>query len=224
MVNDGPHRRRTAATSERGQAYTLEGFVGAFIVLTALLFAIQSVVLTPTTAGTVDQKVKSQLQVQAHDTLAIAGDRGELKDLTLYWNNTSDAFAHSYGKADGYGRNPPCVSNDKPLCEQFGRQLNDTFTSHGFVYNLYLDFQTKGTGGKYLTNTTTVVYQGVPSSNAVTTTYTIVIYDDMTLTSPAPANAGGRPIGVLSDNEFYAPDVEKPGPVYDVVEVRLVVW
>lgn len=225
MVSGADDRKRSRSIrlggDSRGQAYTLEGFVGALILLVALLYFIQAVVLTPTTAGTIDQDVKGQLQTEAHDVLVISADRGELRGLALYWNNSSQTFAHAYNQRVGYAQEPPCTlgPTDTPeICDAFGERLNDTFTSQGFVYNLYVDHQTSEIRQ---TNTTTVVYRGVPSSNAVTATYTLTLYDDMTLT--APEDADGRSLDDLDSSEFYAADVDD-GPVYNIVEVRLVIW
>ena len=52
---------------ERGQAYTLESIAGAVIVLTAVLFALQSIIITPTTSSAVDPEVRSELQQQADE-------------------------------------------------------------------------------------------------------------------------------------------------------------
>lgn len=207
---------------ERGQAYTLEGLVGALVILTALLYAMQAVVLTPTTAGTVDQDVKAQLRVEAHDVLVVSADRGELADLALNWNNSTGTFAHAYDDVVGYSQNPPCTMGppaDPRPCEAFGERLDDTFSSQGFTYNLFVDYRNATDVRE--TDTATAVYRGVPSSNDVVATYTVVLYDNMTLTSPE--NANGRTLEELGSEEFYADDID-PGPVYNVVEVRLVLW
>jgi hypothetical protein len=209
---------------ERGQAYALEGFLASMLLFTALLYSMQAVILTPTTAGTVDQDVKSQMRAEAHDNLVIANNRGELENLALYWDNTTGTFAHAYNDEVGYKRKPPCSlgpPSATPACENFGERLEATFTARGFVYNLYLDYRASSTN-KQETRSTTVVYQGVPSSNAVTATFTIVLYDGMKLTSEQ--GAGGRSLSELAPSEFYASDVDPPGPIYNVVEVRIVVW
>ncbi len=219
---------RRAGDSElgnRGQAYTLEGFVGALIVLSALLFALQSVVLTPTTAGTVDQDVKSQLRVQTNDVLRIASADGSVENLTLYWNassgNETGGFAYANNSDVGYGNAPPCAPATSPdaTCDSFGKTLESTLTEQGFVYNLYVTYRLPGDPTE--TATERVVYRGVPSSNAVVATQTVVLYDDMTLT--APENANGRTLADLGSDEFYADDVGD-GVVYNVVEVRIVAW
>ena len=202
---------------DRGQAYTLEGFVGALVVLTALLFVFQSIVLTPTTAGTVDQDVKSQLRVQANDALRTS--HPSLENLTRYWNATG-GFAYANGTDLGYGTRPPCAPTRSPdaACDSLGRTLHDAFTDRGYTYNLYVTYQLASDPTE--TATERVVYRGVPSANAVTATTTVVLYDDQTLT--APDDADNATLSEL-DGGFYAPDASD-GVVYNVVEVRLVVW
>lgn len=221
VTRDSERGTRRFRSNDRAQAFTLEGFVGSLVMLVALLYFIQAVVLTPTTAGTIDQDVKAQLQTEAHDVLVISADRGELRNLALYWNNSSQTFAHAYNRQVGYAQEPPCSlgpASAPSVCDRFGERLNETFTSQGFVYNLYVDYQTPEIRE---TKSTTVVYRGVPSSNAVTATYTLPLYDDMTLTAPEDAN--GRSLANLDDEEFYANDVDD-GPLFTIVEVRLVIW
>ncbi|GKZ12265.1 hypothetical protein [Haladaptatus sp. T7] len=205
---------------DRGQAYTLEGFVGALVVLTALLFVFQSIVLTPTTAGTVDQDVKAQLRVQANDALRTADTDGALRNLTRYWN-ASGGFAYTNGTDVGYGTHPPCAPTVSPdgTCDSFGETLRDVFTARGYTYNLYVTYQLASDPTE--TATERVVYRGVPSANAVTATRDVVLYDDQWLT--APEDAGNATLEALGSGGFYAPDASD-GVVYNVVEVRLVVW
>jgi hypothetical protein len=218
-------RARAFAADARGQAFTLEGLVGSIVVLTAVLFALQSVVLTPTTAGTVDQDVKAQLHTEANDALTVAAEEGSLQRLALYWNSSSQRFAYSFGQPKGYGTYPPCERGPPGkvvACDSLGELLNGTLTQQGYVYNLYVDYR-NATDPRRV-ETRRVVYRGVPSDSAVTATYTVVLLDGMTLT--APEDAGGRTLGGIAadpDSDFYAPDVSE-GPVYNVVEVRIVVW
>lgn len=207
-------------TRERGQAYTLEGLVSALVVLTALLFALQGVVLTPTTAGTVDQSIKSQLHTETSNALAVAGDRGGLRDLVLYYNTSTGTFheASEFPAAVGYANNPPCRPAHSPTggCDSVGRLFNATLASQGFQYNMYVDYRTEDGGTAHVP----VVYRGSPSSNAITATYTLVLYDDDRLTVPGQ----NETLGELPREAFYAPDIADDSPVYNVVEVRVVVW
>ncbi|WP_135829049.1 DUF7288 family protein [Halorussus halobius] len=210
---------------DRGQAFALEGIVGSIVVLTAVLFALEAVVLTPTTAGTVDQDVKAQLRVEADDALTVAAEDDQLRSLALYWNNSSRTFAHADDRVRGYGSDPPCTAGPPdadPPCESVGELLNDTLSSQGYEYNLYVDY--RNDSAPFRTETERVVYRGVPSDNAVTATHAVVLYDDDRLTSSEAA--GGATLAEIDadpDRHFYAGDAD-PGPAFTVAEVRLVVW
>lgn len=200
----------------RGQAFTLEGVIGSVIVLSAVLFAIQAIIITPTTGGTVDPEVRSQVQTEANDVLVLVGQNETfgLSEHVRYWSRNERTYAGAVNQEVGYGtRVPP---------KTFGALLNDTFESRGRTYNIILRYHNNSTG----TTTTPMVYRGESSDNAVTATRRVTLYDNMTLTGP---NATSVELWELGTNEtgdrgyFPIPNAID-GPVYNVVEVRLIVW
>lgn len=222
-------RRRTrepqsnATESDRGQAYTLEGFIGALVVLMAVLFAVQSVVITPTTGGEVDRSVQGQLQGEAKDALVVAANDGDLSHLVRYWNSDerryhngslSDARRGSYSH-DGFANTDRMSeTDDGQVTFEFGQLLDERFKESGRSYNVQLSYHGEdGPESFYL------VYQSRPSSNAFAASQTITLYDEQRLTPQGQAQtledaaAMGYPI----------PDVDD-GELYNVVEVRVVVW
>jgi hypothetical protein len=73
-----------------------------------------------------------------------------------------------------------------------------------------------------------MAYRGEPSDDAVTASYTVTLYDNQTLTAE---NASQNvelwqydTNGTNSDDGYYPIPNAVEGPVYNVVEVRLVVW
>lgn len=202
----------------RGQAYTLEGVTAGFLLLLATLFALQSVILTPITVGSVDEASQSRLRAEASDVLRVTADREE-RDLTyhaLRWSQLNRTFAGGDSPAVGYGdEGPP---------GRFGELLEESFGSRGRSYNIIVRYRQENTTDP---GTVRMVYQGEPSRSAVVATYTITLFDDMRLTGP---DAGDATIDELDTNAtnnedgfFYASDVAD-GPVYNVIEVRLIVW
>ncbi len=204
-------RKNTTTDTERGQAHTLERFIGAMVVLMAVLFAVQSVVITPTTGGAVDRTVQSQLQTEAQDALVVADSEGDLSEMARHWNVTDDGVTFANATALGDGE----YTTDEFQSEfLLGTILGERFGSQGQNYNVVL----VGQGGEE----TTLVYQGQPSSSAFTASYTVTLYEDQHLTAPgneqdtleeAAEEAGDPPIENAGD-----------GPVYNVVEVRVIVW
>ncbi|QCC50000.1 DUF7288 family protein [Halapricum salinum] len=210
-------------SEDRGQAFTLEGIISAVIVLTALLYALQAVVITPTTGGTVDQGVRTELQQQADDILAIAGgdDDGQLSELTRNWSQSRRTF---YGAV-----NPNIGFGNQRLPGELGTLLNETFDSRDRQYNVEMRYLPKDpTDG---IQRTVIASRGTPSDSSVMASYRITLYDNMTLTSPTAGSAElwqydtsptTNPIDGKSG--YYPVPNAVSGPVYNVVEIRVIVW
>lgn len=208
MVNRPP-KRRWGSGEDRGQAYTLEGVISAVLILTALLLATTAVVITPTTAGTIDRDTMAQLGTQTDDVLSAAHERDALREAALFWNTTSEQSGWPAAWQPGDDC-PETIENDPlTLCVL----LEETFTSRFYRYNVYLDYQTE----EKTTETEPLFVQGTPGRNAITATRSIAVHDGMELTHD--------PGSTLSENtsRFYADDLDDPTLV-NVVEIRVVVW
>jgi hypothetical protein len=210
---------------DRGQAYTLEGVVGAILVLTALLFATQSVIITPTTGGTVDAVVRTELRQQANDVLVTTAQNEsfDLSAMVRYWDGNRQTFVGATNPRVGYGsKEPP---------KGFGTLLEATFTAHAYQYNIRLRYlgAVNASGPDDGPGTIPLVVRGDPSDNAVQATYAVTLYDNQTLTA-SDTGMQGVELWELDtnatdgDDGYYPIPDASPGPVYNVVEVRLVVW
>jgi hypothetical protein len=197
----------------RGQAFTLEAVVGGLLLLAAVALALQMTVVTPLSTSTSSQHLENQQQSMAKGILAAAAEEGALTQAVLYWNASSSQF-HGVGEA-GYYRSDPSTSLD------FGRMLDRSFNSQGIAYNVYFDYRTQG--GDSVQRR--FVYSGTPSDNAVSASRTVVVVDDAHL-----VDGDGSPNATTADeaNSLYLKDANAgPGtdnPVYNVVEVEVVVW
>ena len=201
---------------ERAQAFTLEGFIGSMLILTAVLFALQSIIITPTTSGTVDRDVRAQHQMQADDILQQAQNNGTLKYLVLNFDSDSggDLYKGTSRSDIGYGASPPPT--------EFGTMLNQTFNQRGKVYNVVVEYrgvtnETDHTGVDYVSRN--MVYRGVPSDNAIVARHTVTIYD----TDPMP-NSDRTVKQAAEEGDFPVHDTAPDSPVFTVAEVRVVVW
>lgn len=211
----------TRRDNTRGQAFTLEGFVSSIVVLTAVLFALQSFVLVPNTAGKLDDDTRAELRREADDMLVTSANAGE-RDLTYvvrYWDTSEQRFSGAVDRNVGYGTNP--------LPRQlFDGALYESFDERGFTYNVIIRYRgddaTDGSGRLPL------VYQGPPADDAVTASHTTTLYDNMTLTAPGTGTRELREYDTDPTNNaggFYPiPDADEGSPLYNVVEVRVIVW
>jgi hypothetical protein len=200
----------------RAQAFTLEGFVAAAVVLTSVVLALQTVVVPPD-AGTANQD--DSLRTQAEDILRTQAseDGQDLTHAVRYWDPLRRTFSGAQDRTVGYG------SQALPTA-LFDGAFERTFSARGLTYNVVLVYHRPGTASM---RAEPILYQGTPGSNAVTARHTVTLYDEMALTSPG---AGPRRLEQYDADPsvegavFYPiPDVAD-GPVYNVVEVRVTVW
>jgi hypothetical protein len=226
-----PSRR---ADADRGQAFTLEGVSAGIIVLIALLFALQTVVLTPTTPGTVDRESRAELKNQGQDVLRATHANGTLSYAARYWNTSLDPVNQTF-----YNPNPPPGSGTITVGDRFGYgqdtppleiggALNQTFGQRGLSFNVYLDYRANDTsvsGSPYADWTETkrvvLIERGVPTDNAIQVTQTVALMDDDPITSPTTSRTVKQ---AARDGDFYAEDSDPKGPLFNIVTFRVIVW
>lgn len=237
--------------SVRGQAFTLEGFIASVVILSAVLFALQAIVITPTSSGQLDQEVTQNLKTQGRDILTASANNGT-EDLSfllrLFGNQTSgpaETWERGQNRQTGYGSDEPFAHRDTLL----GNALNETFKQRGFSYNLVVEYLSATSVNE--TRTANIVFRGSPSEESVSVTYTIVLYDNQTLTGSPNSSASvdcteyilenttadrsnsadcyyAIPEARLYDDDSDGTDAEMgetgDSPIYNIVEVRVVIW
>lgn len=208
----------------RGQTWTLEGVAASVLVLAAVVFILQSSIITPLSASTTNQYLEERQQELATDVLSGAASQGEIREAILYWNPDKEQF---HGAGDkGYTSGGVLATRGLEL----GGRLRDAFRERGISYNLYVRSPTPTGAGQFSSERTSLIYQGTPSDSAVSASTYITLYDDDVLLAE-----DGTPL--LHDNgsevqldqpaaeNFY---VDEPalgdGPVYTVVEVQIIAW
>ncbi|WP_114577672.1 hypothetical protein [Saliphagus sp. LR7] len=213
-------------SDDRGQAYTLEGFVGAIVLLMAVLLAVQSVVVSPSAGGDVDRSVQTQLQGEARDALVVAGAEGDLSHVVRYWNPAEEEYnasnvsesARGYYTADRFA-DRSYMSATSANEFGFGELLDKRFEEAARSYNVELVYQ----NSEDETESFYLVYQGSPDSSGVSASHTVTLTDDQELTAPGTTKTL-REGGNESNGSYRIPDVDEESRLYNVVEVRLVVW
>ncbi|MFD1564743.1 hypothetical protein ACFR99_14470 [Haloarchaeobius amylolyticus] len=215
-------REGNSSNGDRGQAYTLEGLISAMVVLMAVLFALQSAVITPTTGGLNDRTVQAQVQQEVQDALVVAANNesGNLSNMTRHWNGEG-------GFEDASGPQPPGENNstyeadeDGNFTTEFtlGDILYERFGENGQNYNVEAHYE----DGDAERDHKTLVYQGSPPSGAVTASYTVTLYDEQETTGD---DYEQDLINSSDDDKETIPYRDAgSGPVYNVVEIRVIVW
>lgn len=193
--------------SDRGQAHTLEAVVGAMILLSSVVFALQVTAVTPLTGSTSNQHIERQQAAMAEGVLAGAAANGNLTSTLLYYNATRERF---HGASDdGY------VNGGPPT--DLGRTLDHTFRSRGIAFDVTVYFvRADGTRERV-----ELVNLGAPSDNAAVASRTVTLFDDDRL-----RDRDGDPTGErLGDADgYFAADIAPGSPVYNVLDVEVTVW
>jgi len=202
--------------TDRGQAYTLEGFVSAMVVLMAVLFALQSVVITPTSGGLSDRSVQAQLQQEAQDALVVSDQDGNLSETIRNWNTDDDP--EKFHKATVPGPDGNRTYNTTEFADQsrLGGILEQRFADNGYSYNVELIYENDGEF-----NTTYLVYQGAPSPDAVTASYVVTLYENNILTADKSKQIE---LTESEDHDYPISHETDTELVYNIVEVRVIVW
>ncbi|TYT63051.1 DUF7288 family protein [Natrialba swarupiae] len=214
---NGKRRSRNDDGDDRGQMYTLEGFAAAAVVLFALLFAMQSVVIAPGTGGAVDRTAQAQQQQQLQDGLVVSAhaEEGNLSSMVLYWAQNGYLENEHFEDENQSGEYPFALA--EVLEEEFsGSGIGDDYTIE-FVYQ---NESTGNTESDYIKEDT---YTS-DDPGAVTASYMITIHEDQNMTE--------MDNGTLrdSDEPIHTVDSELPrgdpnsDPIYNVVEVRVTSW
>jgi hypothetical protein len=193
--------------------------------LIALLFALQTVVLTPTTPGTVDRESRAELKEQGQDVLRATHANGSLSVAARYWNTSLDPVNQTF-----YNPNPPPGPDSITVGTQFGygqdsppleigAALNQTFAQRGLSVNIYLDYRSSSDWTQ--TERVVLVKRGVPTDNAIQVSQSVALMDDDRITSPTSNEAVKN---VSADGDFYAEDSDPDGPLFNIITFRVVVW
>ena len=204
---------------DRGQAYTLEGLISAMIVLMAVLFALQSAVITPTTGGLNDRTVQAQVQQEVQDALVVAANNesGEgLSYMIRHWDGKGGFEDASGPQLKDENHSTYEAGENETFTTKFtlGEILYERFGENGQNYNVEAHYQNDTAERDHKT----LVYQGSPPSGAVTASYTVTLYNDQ--------NATGDDYdeNLQTDPKTIPDGNTGSSPVYNVVEIRVIVW
>ncbi|WP_335999248.1 DUF7288 family protein [Halorientalis halophila] len=204
-------------TDGRGQAYTLEGVIGAILVVSALLYGLQVVDFGPWTSDTTQQS--ADMEQRAEDMLDLAAQNGTLGRVVRCTYGTETVFSGAEVDAGS---------------TTFERMLNQTFDRQGRNYDVYFTYLTPDGSRETISITSgdSDPTSGViaPTDSAAVATRTLTVYDDdrtriLDRTQSPPRKCGSTGSTVEgAGSAYFMDDVNESSPLYNVVEVRLVVW
>ncbi|MBX0284861.1 DUF7288 family protein [Haloarcula salinisoli] len=194
----------------RGQAFTLEGVIGAIIVLSSVVLALQAVDIAPLATGGDDAQA-DRLETEVSDLLATAADRDALR--------TTVTCATPTGEPD------PGLANPNDPLTGFGVLLNQTLAQN----NEFVVLAEYRDGDSLVRNRLYPAGEISPPSGAVSASRQVTLYNS----DPVRRTSGDRCVGgpdrqtLAEDDQFYIdrhPDFDGVSNVYNAVRVKIIAW
>ncbi|WP_436929873.1 DUF7288 family protein [Halosimplex halobium] len=189
------------ASTDRGQAFTLESVLAAVVVVAGLVFALQAVTVTPSTTGSTAQPVD---HTRLDSVLSESAENGALRRAVLAWD---DGFAGTSGGDYFVGTFPD---------NEFGQAL-DQAVGPTVVVNVVVHYPT----GSGTTERQRMVYNGVPGDNAVRSEAVVTVFDE----DHRYDATGNRKSETLESEGLYPGISQRSGSdVYALLRVEVVAW
>jgi hypothetical protein len=212
---------------ERGQAYTIEGVIGAIVVASALILGLQAVDIAPWADDTASEQTEA-LRVQMQDVLEAADERDALRTAATCIDGDGDGAPHPAVAAGSR-------TNDSDR-DQLGILLNRTLDEDGWEYNVFIEYQNDSTPGN-LDRERTVFTAGSPSRSSVTVSRQVPLFDSDPTLAFDPDQGECVPTSTLSNREnvtlgtrdnpseeIYIQDQHDSSELYAVIKIRVEAW
>lgn len=222
----------------RPQAFTLEAFFAALIIISSIVFALQATAITPLTSSTSSEQIRNQQTTLTEGFLAISEEDGTLKNAILHWNATADNWNETEGAtpmelaASGHYN----AKSEAPA--PFRETQLETFGQQTAVNVELIPRERTASGDIRRTEPLYLQDEGQPTENTIVVERQVVLYDDDRLTKTYDSDGDGNKdafrqskinVSVANDepsnrNDFYANDISPNTELYNVVTVRVTVW
>jgi hypothetical protein len=211
-----------ADVRDRGQAYTIQGVIGAILVASALVLGLQAVDISPWTEDGSEAQTEA-LRVQTQDLLAAASDRDALRTAATCIDGDGNGTPHPAVAAG-------TVANETER-DALGTLLNRTLVAADANYRVSLEYNASAGGSVESTLLTPARSATRPS---VSVTRQVVLFDsdrihefDENRGECVPVRIGNNTLGTRDadpDGSVYVTDQVPDSELYAVVKFRVVVW
>ncbi len=190
---------------EKGQMHTLEGVAAATIMLLVIVYAIDATSMTPLTSSTANVHVETELQVLGQDILgaldyAEPGYNSNLKNDVLVWGGKEYIW-----NGTNYMEKGNAVDQSN-LTNNLTKILKSTLIVQGIAHSVELTYLTNN-GTSLITQK--MIYNGNPSDNAVIVSRKIVLHNSD---------------NSINTNNNLLKDIDPSTDLYNIVDVKLVLW
>lgn len=194
---------------DSGQMHTLEGIMGAIVMIMVMVFVVQGTSITPLSSSSTNQHVQLELLNMGQDILTTLdytdnpNAKSDLKKSIVTWNGMEYVW-------DGK-RYVDVVKEDGStviLDNELTRTLNFTLNSWGIAHNIeitYIDPYGNATSKK-------IIWNGNPSDNSISTSKVIALHNTDLAASPN--------FGIMTGIR----DVDPSTDFYNLIDIKLTLW
>lgn len=187
----------------RGQAYALEGIIGAVIVVSALVLGLQAVDIAPWTGDS--ERQNDLTRVGVADVLDSAQDTDALRTAAVCLD--SDGAVH------------PNVGIPSAPATAFGEILANTLDD-SYQYRVSIDYPT----ADGFESVPVGPQPSLPNQPTVTVSRYVALSDSTPVFEGRECNPRGETLGDLDEDDIYLQETSDGSDLYTVVRVRVVAW
>lgn len=194
-------RKGDLTQRQRAIMYTIDGLLMSLVLLTGLVVAYQ---IAPSQAALEEDIDEQRLQTEFESLYDIAAAENNLKNATLYWDDSAGEWVGS--NYDSHYTTPP---PGHPLSS-----ILSELEERGYAYSLQIEYlNSKGVSEQH-----TYFEQGTPTSDAIVLSETVGIQNNDSFVGPSSDTTPHE------SSTYFAPDAFKNSQRYNIFQIRLIVW
>ena len=203
----------TISTS-RGQAFTVEAIVASLVIIGTLVLISQTAAVAPLQSEAQSQTIQEETATLSSDLLETSAKLETLHEAMLQWDPNQRTFDGTQERYDHYQTPPRDVT--------FGKAISEVFTTREYLVNVDLVWATP-----HGTETQQYLHMGTPDEDAVTTSHTVTLMNDDTVSYARGGTSRSTTLGDMAKSdseEFFAQPSSRGRATYQSVNVRMTVW
>jgi len=201
-------------STSRGQAFTVEAILASLIIVGTLVVISQTAAVAPLQSETQSQTAQQEAATLSSDFLETSAEVETLDEALLQWDPNQRTFDGTEEEYDHYQVPPTDIA--------FGKAISEVFTSHNYLVNVDLVWT-----APHGTETQRYLHMGTPDKNAVTTSHTVTLMTDDTVSYTRGGTSQSMTLQAVAESEsaeFFARPSPQGRATYQSVSVQMTVW
>lgn len=191
---------------DKAQLHTLEGVSAATLILLVIIYAIDATSMTPLTSSTANAHIETELQILGQDILNTLdyqepGYNSKIKEDVLDWDGRQYLWNGNYYMVNG---------GSDSLNSNLAQVLKTMLVSQGIAHRVEVTYLILSDNLIITSAPVLIIDAGVPSNNAIAVSRKIVLQNT------------DCPDGYKDETKIG--DIDPSTNLYNIVEVRIILW